>query len=156
VKIHKLERTQVVPISIGEAFEFFSNPRNLERLTPGIVHFQFLKPPPEKVSPGTVLEYRLRLYGLPVKWRTRIETVEPPTRFVDVQDKGPYAWWRHTHSFREVDAHHTEIRDQVEFGMPLGPLGELAYRLLVAGSLRQIFNYREAALRELFPDSEDR
>ncbi len=141
----------MVPISIGEVFEFFSNPRNLERLTPDIVHFQFLKPPPDEVSPGTILEYRLRLYGWPVKWRTRIETVEPPIRFIDVQDKGPYARWRHTHSFREVDATHTEIRDQVEFAMPLGPLGEIAYRLLVARSLRQIFNYREAALRELFP-----
>jgi ligand-binding SRPBCC domain-containing protein len=151
VTIHKLERMQVVPIPIGEAFEFFSNPRNLERLTPDIVHFQFLKPPPDKVSPGTILEYRLRLFGLPVKWRTRIETVEPPTRFVDVQDKGPYALWRHTHSFREIDTHQTEIRDQVEFAMPLGPLGEIAYRLLVAGSLHQIFDFREAALRELFP-----
>lgn len=141
----------MVPISIDAAFEFFSNPRNLERLTPDIVHFQFLKPPPDKVSPGTILEYRLRLYGLPVKWRTRIETVESPTRFVDVQEKGPYAMWRHTHSFRAVDDGHTEIRDQVEFAMPLGPLGEIAYRLLVAGSLRQIFDYRETTLRELFP-----
>ena len=149
--IHKLERTQVVPISILEAFDFFSDPRNLERLTPDLVHFQFLKPPPEKVSPGTILEYRLRLYGVPVKWRTRIEIVQPPTRFVDVQDKGPYAMWRHTHSFREIDAGHTEIRDQVEFAMPLGPLGEIAYRLFVIRSLKQIFDYREAALRELFP-----
>jgi len=140
----------VVPISIHEAFDFFSNPRNLERLTPDIVRFQFLKAPPEKVSPGTVLDYRLRLYGTPVKWRTRIESVEAPTRFIDVQEKGPYAMWRHTHSFREVDANHTEIHDQVEFVMPLGLLGEIAYRLLVAGSLRQIFDYGEAALRQLF------
>lgn len=150
--IRKLERTQVVPISIGEAFEFFSNPRNLERLTPDLVHFQFLKAPPEKVSTGTILEYRLRIYGAPVKWRTRIETVDPPTRFVDVQDKGPYAMWRHTHTFREVDATHTEIRDQVEFAMPLGPLGDIAYRLLVARSLAEIFDFRAAALRRLFPD----
>ncbi len=147
---HKLERTQVVPISIREAFDFFSNPHNLERLTPDLVHFQFLTPPPERVSPGTILEYRLRLYGIPVKWRTRIESVEAPTRFVDVQEKGPYAMWRHTHSFRELDANHTEIQDLVEFAMPLGMLGEVAYRLLVAGSLRQIFDYREAALRRLF------
>jgi len=100
VATHKLERTQVVPISIREAFDFFSNPHNLERLTPDLVHFQFLTPPPERVSPGTILEYRLRLYGIPVKWRTRIESVEAPTRFVDVQEKGPYAMWRHTHSFR--------------------------------------------------------
>ena len=150
--IHKLERSQIVPISIGEAFEFFSTPRNLERLTPDIVHFQFLKAPPAKVSPGTILEYRLRIYGVPVKWRTRIESVESPFRFIDVQEKGPYARWRHTHSFREVDSGHTEIRDQVEFAMPLGPLGEVAYRILVARSLRQIFDYREAALLQLFPE----
>ena len=150
--MHKLERTQVVPISISEAFDFFSNPRNLERLTPDLVHFQFLKAPPEKLSPGTVLEYRLRLYGVPAEWRTRIESVDAPTRFVDVQDKGPYARWRHTHCFREVDAKHTEIRDQVEFAMPLGLLGELAYRILVARTLQQIFDYREAALRQLFPE----
>ena len=150
--IRNLERSQVIPIPIGEAFEFFSNPRNLERLTPDLVHFQFLKAPPEKISPGTVLEYRLRIYGVPVKWRTRIETVEPPNRFVDVQDKGPYAMWRHTHSFREVDATHTEIHDRVEFSMPLGPLGEIAYRFLVVGSLREIFDYRAAALRRLFPE----
>jgi len=140
-----------VPIPIREAFEFFSNPRNLERLTPDLVHFQFLTPPPERVSPGTILEYRLRLYRIPVKWRTRIESVEAPISFIDVQEKGPYAMWRHTHSFREVDATHTEIRDKVEFAMPLGPLGEIAYRVLVAGSLQQIFDYREAALRRLFP-----
>ena len=140
-----------MPIPIREAFEFFSNPRNLERLTPDLVHFQFLTPPPERVSPGTILEYRLRLYRVPVKWRTRIESVEAPISFIDVQEKGPYAMWRHTHSFREVDATHTEIRDKVEFAMPLGPLGEIAYRVLVAGSLQQIFDYREAALRRLFP-----
>ena len=140
-----------MPIPIREAFEFFSNPRNLERLTPDLVHFQFLTPPPERVSPGTILEYRLRLYRIPVKWRTRIESVEAPISFIDVQEKGPYAMWRHTHSFREVDATHTEIRDKVEFAMPLGPLGEIAYRVLVAGSLQQIFDYREAALRRLFP-----
>lgn len=148
--VHQLDRTLIVPISIADAFDFFSNPRNLERLTPDLVHFQFLKSPPERVSPGTILEYRLRLYGVPVKWRTRIESVEPPTRFVDVQDKGPYSMWRHTHSFREVDARHTEIRDHVEFAMPLAPLGEIAYRLFVAHSLVQIFDYREAALRQLF------
>ncbi len=140
-----------MPIPIREAFEFFSNPRNLERLTPDLVHFQYLTPPPERVSPGTILEYRLRLYRVPVKWRTRIESLEAPTRFIDVQEKGPYAMWRHTHSFREIDTTHTEIRDNVEFAMPLGPLGELAYRLFVAGSLQQIFDYREAALRRLFP-----
>jgi ligand-binding SRPBCC domain-containing protein len=152
VTIHLLERTQVVPLPIGEAFDFFANPRNLERLTPDLVHFRFLKEPPPKVAAGTILEYRLRLYGVPVKWRTRIESVDAPAQFVDVQEKGPYAKWRHTHNFREVDAHRTEIGDRVEFAMPLGPLGEIAYRMLVRGSLQQIFDYREAALHRLFPE----
>jgi hypothetical protein len=78
----------VVSISIREAFSFFSNPHNLESLTPDSVHFQFLSAPPERVSPGTILEYRLRLYGVPLKWRTRIESVESPTRFVECAGQG--------------------------------------------------------------------
>src|SRR5262249_3254886 len=150
--VHRLERTQIVPISTEKAFGFFSDPGNLEKLTPDSVHFQFAEPPPDKLSPGSILRYRLRLYAVPVNWRTRIESVDEPNEFVDVQEKGPYASWRHTHRFRTIDATHTEIRDQVEFTMPLGILGEIAYRTFVARSLRQIFDYREEALRTLFPE----
>jgi ligand-binding SRPBCC domain-containing protein len=150
VNLHRIERTQTIALPIAKAFEFFAIPRNLERLTPGFVHFRFLAPPPERISPGTVLEYRLRLYGLPIKWRTRIVSVHEPGGFVDVQDRGPYAHWQHTHTFSEIAPGRTEVGDRVEFAMPYGAFGELAYDLVVARSLEQIFDYRAAALERLF------
>lgn len=141
-----LERTQTVPRPPEEAFAFFCDPRNLERLTPAFLRFQFLREPPATFAPGTVLDYRIRLYGVPVHWRTRIEIVEPPVRFVDVEETGPYAYWRHTHTFKDLGGARTEMRDRVEFALPLGLLGEIAYRLFVARSLKEIFDYRERAL----------
>lgn len=149
MRIRNLERTQVVARPIGELFEFFSDPRNLERITPAILHFEFVTPPPATVSAGTTLDYRIRLYGVPVHWRTRIELFEPPLRFIDVQEKGPYALWRHTHTFRDLGAGKTEMTDHVEYAMPLGPLGEIAYRLFVARSLKQIFDHREAEMARM-------
>src|SRR6266567_4321787 len=99
MKIRVLERTQLVPIPIDEAFRFFSDARNLERLTPHFLNFKFLSTPPATMSPGTIIEYQISLYGIPIHWRTRIEAVDPPHRFIDVQDKGPYKFWRHTHTF---------------------------------------------------------
>jgi ligand-binding SRPBCC domain-containing protein len=146
VKVRTLERIQIVRRPIVETFRFFSDPHNLQRLTPAFLNFRFLEPPPEVMHPGTAIDYQIRLYGVPVHWRTRIEVVEPPTKFVDVQEKGPYALWRHSHIFKDIGGGATEVRDRVEYAMPLGPLGEIAYHLFVAGSLAQIFEYREREL----------
>lgn len=146
MKTRILERTQTVPRDIDETFRFFSDARNLERLTPAFLNFKFLSKPPVAMHPGTLIDYEIRLYGVPVHWRTRIEVVEPPHKFVDVQEKGPYAFWRHSHMFRAVDERQTEITDRVEYAMPLGPLGELAYYVFVARSLREIFDYRARTL----------
>jgi ligand-binding SRPBCC domain-containing protein len=145
VKTHVLERTQLVPYPLETTFAFFSDPRNLEHLTPAFLKFEFLREPPATMVAGTVLDYRIRLYGVPVQWRTRIELVEPPTRFVDVQEKGPYANWRHTHTFRSIGAQ-TEMTDHVDYAIPFGPLGELARVVLVDRSLREIFDYRQREL----------
>jgi ligand-binding SRPBCC domain-containing protein len=145
MKLRVFERTQIVSRPLDETFKFFSDPRNLPRLTPAFLKFKFLATPPATVRPGTVIDYEIRLYGVPVRWRTRIEIVEPPHRFVDVQEKGPYALWRHTHSFREM-AGGTEMSDRVEYAMPFGPLGEIAYRLFVARSLEKIFDFRTREL----------
>ena len=145
MKVRVLERTQIVPRPLDETFKFSSDPRNLQRLTPAFLKFKFLSTPPAAVQPGTVIDYEIRLYGVPVHWRTRIEIVEPPHRFVDVQEKGPYALWRHTHSFREI-AGGTTMSDRVEYAMPFGPLGEIAYHLFVARSLEQIFDFRTREL----------
>ena len=146
MKVRVLERTQIVRQPLVETFRFFSEPRNLERLTPAFLKFKFLSPPPEVLRPGDVVDYQIRLYGVPVHWRTRIEVVEAPNRFVDVQEKGPYALWRHSHTFRDIGGGQTEVKDRVEYAMPLGVLGEIAYRLFVARSLARIFEYREREL----------
>ena len=154
VNLHRIERTQTIALPIARAFEFFAVPRNLDRLTPGFVHFAFLEPPPERISPGATLDYRLRLYGVPIKWRTRIVSVDEPAGFVDVQDRGPYAHWQHTHTFKEIAPNRTAVSDRVEFAMPYGVLGELAYALIVARSLEKIFDYRAAVLERLFNASQ--
>lgn len=149
MKVRTLEHTQIVPRPIAETFRFFSDPRNLQRLTPAFLQFKFLSQPPEVMHPGTVIDYQIRLYGVPVHWRTRIEIVEAPRKFVDVQEKGPYALWRHSHTFRDMGNSATEMKDRVEYAMPLGPLGEIGYYLLVRRSLAQIFEYREIKLAEI-------
>ena len=149
MKTRILERIQMVPRSINETFRFFSDARNLERLTPAFLNFKFLSTPPAAMHPGTFIDYEIRLYGIPVHWRTRIEIVEPPYRFVDVQEKGPYALWRHSHSFRAVGERQTEMTDRVEYALPLGPLGEIAYHMFVARSLREIFDYRTRELAKI-------
>lgn len=149
MKVRTLERIQTVPRALEETFRFFSDPHNLQRLTPAFLNFKFLAPPPAVMHPGTVIDYQIRLYGVPVHWRTRIEIVDAPKKFIDVQEKGPYALWRHSHSFRDIGGGATEMKDRVEYAMPLGPLGEIAYHLFVARSLAQIFEFRERKLVEI-------
>jgi ligand-binding SRPBCC domain-containing protein len=146
MKVRVLERTQIVPRSVDETFRFFCDPRNLKRLTPPFLRFKFLSTPPQALQPGAEIYYQIQLYGVPVRWRTQIEIVEPPHRFVDVQAKGPYALWRHSHAFKEIDVRKTEMKDRVEFAMPMGPLGELAYYFFVRQSLTEIFEFRSREL----------
>jgi ligand-binding SRPBCC domain-containing protein len=149
MKVRTLERVQIVPRPLAETFRFFSDPHNLQRLTPAFLNFRFLAPPPDVMHPGTAIDYQIRLYGVPVHWRTRIEIVDAPKKFVDVQERGPYALWRHSHMFRDIGRGSTEMKDRVEYAMPLGPLGEIAYHLFVARSLAQIFEFRESKLAEI-------
>jgi ligand-binding SRPBCC domain-containing protein len=148
--IHILERRQAVEVPIEEAFAFYGDARNLERITPPWLGFEVTTPGPIEMGVGTLIEYRLRLHRVPVHWRTRIEAWEPPHRFVDVQVKGPYLLWEHTHTFEEDAKGATIIEDRVRYSIPFGPLGRLAERLLVRRDLRRIFDYRrDAVAREL-------
>ena len=145
-----LQRSQRVPLPIGEAFAFYGDARNLERITPPWLGFEVTTPEPIEMGEGTLIEYRLRLHRVPVRWRTRIEAWEPPRRFVDAQVKGPYSLWEHTHTFEEDGPEATIIRDRVRYAIPFGPLGGLADRLLVRRDLKQIFDYRrDAVARQL-------
>lgn len=152
--VHTLERRQRIERPIEEVFAFYGDARNLERITPPWLGFEVTTPDPIEMGAGTLIEYRLRLHRVPVRWRTRIEAWEPPRRFVDAQVKGPYSLWEHTHAFETDGPGATLIEDRVRYAIPFGPLGDLADRLLVRRDLRQIFDYRrDAVARELQPRS---
>jgi ligand-binding SRPBCC domain-containing protein len=145
---HRLERTQRVARPPDEVFVFFAEAANLEAITPPFLRFRILTPQPIAMRAGAIIEYALTLFGVPLRWRTRIAEWEPGVRFVDVQESGPYALWRHTHTF-EPDGDATRVRDVVEYAMPLGPLGRVAHALVVARALDRIFDHRRDAIRRL-------
>jgi ligand-binding SRPBCC domain-containing protein len=146
VRVHLLERSQRVEVPIERAFAFYGDERNLEPLTPPWLHFEVTTPRPISMAAGTLLEYRLRLHGVPIRWRTRIDAWEPPSRFTDFQEKGPYALWEHTHTFEPDGEAATVIHDRVRYAIPYGPLGGLAHRLFVRHDLERIFDYRRDAV----------
>jgi len=144
-RLHTLEREQVLRLPPAEAFEFFADAFNLEAITPPWLKFAVDTPGPIDMRPGTLIGYRLRLHGVPVRWLTRIAAWEPGRRFEDVQVRGPYRLWHHSHTFEAHEAG-TLMRDRVRYALPLGPLGELAHRALVRRDLRRIFDYRAEAV----------
>lgn len=139
-----LERTQVVPVPVEEAFAFFGDARNLEQITPPWLRFRIIEAPDE-IAAGTRLRYRLTLFGIPIRWRTEIVDWSPPHGFVDVQRRGPFRVWEHTHRLRAVSGG-TEIYDHVRYGLFFGPLGGLVQRLLVRRWVEGIFDYRAATV----------
>jgi ligand-binding SRPBCC domain-containing protein len=144
-----LTHTQHVPRPLDEVFEFFSNAENLEKLTPEFLGFRILTPVPIRMEAGTRIAYRLRLWGITVRWLTRIEDWDPPRSFLDVQVRGPYRQSRHRHHFQPAPDGGTIMTDRVELQMPYGPLGVLAYYLLVRRALTDIFEYRATVLERL-------
>ncbi len=143
-----LTREQVLPGRPDEVFRFFADAANLEAITPPWLRFRIVTPQPIRMEPGALIEYRLRLHGIPIRWLTRIEEWEPGRRFVDAQVKGPYALWRHTHSFEE-HPDGTLMRDTVEYALPFGPLGRLALLAFVRRDVERIFDFRAAALHKV-------
>jgi ligand-binding SRPBCC domain-containing protein len=147
--MYVLEREVSLPAARAQVFPFFADARNLERLTPPTLRFEIVTPGAVQMGAGAIIDYRLHISGIPVRWRTEIEIWEPPFRFVDVQVRGPYASWRHTHTFDETPAG-TMMRDRVEYALPFGPLGALVHRLFVARRLDAIFAFRGRVVRALF------
>ena len=144
-----LEREQVIAVPRQEVFDFFSDPANLARLTPPSLRFRIHGAAPRPLFEGARIEYRIRWLRLSLAWVTRITRWSPPEEFRDVQERGPYALWRHTHLF-EAEGEATRIRDRVEYALPAGPLGRLAHALLVRRQLEHIFDYRQQAVTEIF------
>jgi hypothetical protein len=148
-RTHRLARRQSVPRPLEAVFAFFADAANLEEITPPFLRFRILTPTPVEMRPGARIEYALSLFGIPLRWRTRITAWERGVRFVDEQESGPYALWRHTHEF-ESDGDSTLVRDVVDYSLPMGPLGSLAHALFVERTLARIFDFRRDAIRRRF------
>ncbi|MBC7790191.1 MAG: SRPBCC family protein, partial [Anaerolineae bacterium] len=138
---HVLQRTQLISSPLPEVFEFFSEPRNLARITPPSLGFRIHGDPPAHMQEGARIEYRIRWSGLSLAWVSRIVSWRPGVGFQDVQEKGPYRSWVHTHSFEETEGGVT-MHDRVEYTLPLGLLGRVANSLVVRRQLENIFEFR--------------
>lgn len=151
--VHTLFHQQIIPAPLPEVWAFFSNPRNLSRITPPGMGFSTEeKDLPDAIRPGLMITHRLRpLLGIPMTWLTEITHVVEDRRFVDEQRVGPYAVWHHEHDFEDLGDGRTQTTDRVTYVMPFGPLGELAHPWLVAPELKRVFAHREKAMREIFP-----
>jgi ligand-binding SRPBCC domain-containing protein len=149
VRHHLLERAQRLPVPPDEAFAFFADARNLEAITPPWLRFRISTPEPLEMRAGTLIEYRLRLHRVPIRWLTRIEVWEPGLRFVDVQLRGPYRLWHHTHRFEALPGGGTVVRDEVRYALPLGVFGGLARLAFVRRDLDLIFDYRQTSLSKV-------
>lgn len=133
---------------LDEVFDFFADAGNLEIITPPELRFRILTPLPIKMKPGVQIRYQLSLYGIPFNWLTEITVWEPGVQFVDRQLSGPYKLWVHTHSFRADGPLRTIIEDEVQYALPLEPLGHLALPI-VRKKLNRIFQYREEQVAKL-------
>ncbi len=147
MRLHEFSSELWLPRTPEEIFPFFADAANLDALTPSWLHFQILTPRPIEMGEGTLIDYRLRVRGLPLRWRTRINRWEPPIRFVDEQVRGPYRLWVHEHSFESRDAG-TAIRDHVRYAVPFD---WVLHRWFVGPDIERIFQFRGEALRRRFP-----
>jgi len=147
MKVFTLRREQVLPGTPEEVFPFFADARNLEAITPPFLRFEVVTPGEVPMRVGTLIQYRLTLRGIGVDWLTSIQDWEPPVRFVDVQVRGPYQLWHHTHEFAG-HAGGTLMTDTVRYAIGFGPFGQLAARAFVHRDVAKIFDFRREAVVE--------
>jgi hypothetical protein len=152
---HVLERRFWLARPRSEVFDFFADPRNLPRINPPRAGFRWLAPPPDRLAAGAVLDFRVRVLAVPVRWRVLIREFDPPYRFVDAQLWGPFARWEHRHRFLEGPGEGdgrstgTWVDDRVTYRMPLGALGRLAHALGLGRRIARAFDCRQRLLTEL-------
>lgn len=147
--MRRFEASQIVPARLEDVFDFFSRAENLQRITPEALRFEILTPLPIDMRVGALIDYRLRLNGLPIEWRTEITAWEPPYRFEDTQLRGPYRVWIHEHRF-ERHGDETRMSDRVDYLAPGWFLEPLIERLFVRGRVAAIFAHRARVIEEIF------
>jgi ligand-binding SRPBCC domain-containing protein len=151
MKVYNLTRTQILPISVAEAWDFFSTPKNLSKITPEHMGFEILYiSGGEKAYAGQIIRYNVSvLPGIKMHWVTEITQVKEGVHFIDEQRFGPYALWHHQHHFKAVPSG-VEMTDEVNYGIPLGIFGRLAHFLFVGGEVNRIFDHRYRVLEKYF------
>lgn len=148
--MHRLSVVQTLPISLESAWDFFSNPQNLAKITPPEMNLIPTSPLPSETYPGLFITYKVKpLLGIPMTWVTEITQVREQAYFVDEQRLGPYRIWHHQHHFKAVKGG-VEMIDIVDYRLPLGPIGVLLQKIMVGEMLINIFDYRRKRLVELF------
>ena len=152
-KIYVMRQEQWISRPIDQVFAFFSDAHNLETITPPWLKFRILSVSSEQVKEGTEIAYQLSLHGIPMRWLTEIRRWNPPFRFVDVQRKGPYRLWHHTHTF-EDHGDRTLMKDVVRYALPFGVLGRMVHALKVKRDVEGIFAYRRAVIEKKMAQTE--
>jgi ligand-binding SRPBCC domain-containing protein len=147
--MNTLIREQLIERPLEEVFAFHADAHNLERITPPWLAFRILTEGPIEMRRGARIDYQIRVHGIPMVWKSEIREWDPPHRFVDVQLRGPYRVWEHTHEFSAV-AGGTLVRDAVNYALPLGWVGEMVRRAVVARDVSAIFEHRRTALATIF------
>lgn len=139
-----------MPISIDKAWEFFSNPNNLSKITPPWLNFEVTSQLEKKVYAGMIITYKVRpLLNIPITWVTEITHVREPNFFVDEQRFGPYKFWHHQHIFKKVEGG-IEMEDIISYAVPFGFVGIIINRLIISEKINEIFSFRKEKLTELF------
>jgi ligand-binding SRPBCC domain-containing protein len=148
VKVHTLQTENWLPLPIDKVFEFFGDAGNLDPLTPPWLHFQIITPRPITMGQGTLIDYRLKIHKIPVRWRSEITVWEPPHLFVDEQRKGPYIQWIHRHEFA-TRGEGTVIRDHIDYAVPGLIFEPLLHHFFVKPDIQTIFAFRQQKIQEL-------
>ncbi len=146
---HILERTQIIDAPRERVFEFFADAGNLERITPPELNFHIITPQPFEIFKGANIDYRLKLHGIPINWKTEITGWNPPFDFVDSALKSPYKQWIHLHTFETGENGETIMNDVVRYRLKFEPLGDLAH-WYVKRELNYIFDYRYRVIEDIF------
>lgn len=150
MSVHILNAKQTLPVSIEEAWEFLSSPKNLKTITPEYMGFEITSGADTKMFAGQIITYKVKpVLGIPVNWVTEITHVEKPYYFVDEQRFGPYSFWHHKHFIKEIEGG-VEMTDTIHYKLPFGPLGDLVNSIIVKKQLSGIFEFRKKKLESIF------